>query len=163
MTRRQYLSLLGAGVATATIMPFTNSAKGEPMFPVQKTEDEWRAILTPEQFRVLRKHGTERAFSSPLEKEKRDGTFHCAGCNAALFSSKTKFDSGTGWPSFFEPLANAVGLSEDNGFFMKRTEVHCAACGGHLGHVFDDGPAPTGKRYCMNGVAMNFVQSGLRG
>ena len=163
MTRRQYLSLLGLGTAAAAILPLIPQARGETAFMVNKTDDEWRRILTPEQFKVLRKHGTERPFSSPLEKEKRDGIFHCAGCTTPLFASKTKFDSGTGWPSFFEPLAKAVGLSEDNSFFSKRTEVHCATCGGNLGHVFDDGPQPTGKRYCMNGIAMNFVPSNLGG
>lgn len=135
----------------------------DKVFLVTKTDNEWRQSLTAEQYRVLRKHGTEKPFSSPLNTEKRDGTYHCAGCGAALFKSEAKFDSGTGWPSFFEPIARAVGLRSDNSLFMKRTEVHCASCGGHLGHVFDDGPAPTGKRYCMNGTAMNFVQAGLRG
>jgi peptide-methionine (R)-S-oxide reductase len=125
-------------------------------FEVTKTEAEWKQTLTPEQFRVLRKHGTERAGSSPLNDEKRDGTFHCAGCGQALFSSETKFESGTGWPSFWKPLDGAVGTTTDRSFFMTRTEVHCSRCGGHLGHVFDDGPKPTGLRYCMNGVAMTF-------
>ena len=125
-----------------------------------KTEAEWKALLTPEQYYVLREHGTERAGSSPLDKEKRQGTYRCAGCDLALFSSTTKYDSGTGWPSFYAPLDNAIGTSEDRSFFMVRTEVHCRRCGGHLGHVFDDGPPPTGKRYCMNGVALNFEPSG---
>ncbi|GGG18112.1 peptide-methionine (R)-S-oxide reductase [Caldovatus sediminis] len=129
---------------------------GETPFPVEKSEAEWRAALTPEQFRVLRQHGTERAGSSPLDKEKRRGTFVCAGCGNALFDSDAKFDSGTGWPSFWRPREGAVGTSEDRSFFMTRTEVHCARCGGHLGHVFPDGPPPTGLRYCMNGVAMRF-------
>jgi peptide-methionine (R)-S-oxide reductase len=120
------------------------------------TDDEWRQRLTPEQYRVLRQHGTERAGTSPLDREKRAGVFACAGCGQKLFSSETKFDSGTGWPSFFQPLDRAVGTSTDRSFFMKRTEVHCARCGGHLGHVFEDGPQPTGLRYCMNGVAMTF-------
>jgi peptide-methionine (R)-S-oxide reductase len=120
------------------------------------TDDEWRQRLTPEQYRVLRQHGTERAGTSPLDREKRAGVFACAGCGQKLFSSETKFDSGTGWPSFFQPLDQAVGTSTDRSFFMKRTEVHCARCGGHLGHVFEDGPQPTGLRYCMNGVAMRF-------
>jgi peptide-methionine (R)-S-oxide reductase len=106
---------------------------------------------------VLRDHGTERSYSSPLDKEKRAGIYHCAGCDLALYSSEAKFDSGTGWPSFYEPLPNAIGTSEDSSFFMTRTEVHCRRCGGHLGHVFDDGPPPTGLRYCMNGVAMTFA------
>jgi peptide-methionine (R)-S-oxide reductase len=121
------------------------------------SDDEWRQRLTPEQFRVLRGHGTERAGTSPLDREKRAGTFLCAGCEQALFESDTKFDSGTGWPSFYQPRDGAVGTTTDRKFFMTRTEVHCARCGGHLGHVFDDGPAPTGLRYCMNGVAMKFV------
>ncbi len=125
-------------------------------FPVRHTEAEWRAQLTPAQFSVLRKHATERAGSSPLNQEKRPGTFRCAGCGKALFAAGTKFDSGTGWPSFFAPLDGAVATTEDRSFFMTRIEVHCADCGGHLGHVFDDGPRPTGLRYCMNGAAMTF-------
>lgn len=125
--------------------------------PVEKSEAEWRQQLSPEQFQVLRKHGTERAGTSPLDHEKRQGIFACAGCGANLFESEAKFDSGTGWPSFFKPIDNAVGTTTDRSFFMTRTEVHCAQCGGHLGHVFPDGPAPTGLRYCMNGVAMKFV------
>jgi peptide-methionine (R)-S-oxide reductase len=135
-------------------------AKAEARFEVAKSDEEWRRQLTPEQFQVLRKHGTERAGTSPLDKEKRKGTFVCAGCDLPLFSSATKYESGTGWPSFYEPLANAVGISTDRSWFMTRTEVHCRRCGGHLGHVFDDGPPPTGKRYCMNGVAMKFVPEG---
>ena len=133
-------------------------AHGAPAteFPVAKTDAEWQRSLTPEQFRVLREHGTERAFTSPLNKELRDGEFRCAGCGQPLFSSETKFDSGTGWPSFYAPLDGAVGTTVDRSFFMTRTEVHCGNCGGHLGHVFEDGPAPTGLRYCMNGVAMEF-------
>lgn len=120
------------------------------------TEDQWRGRLTPEQFRVLRKHGTEPAGSSPLNDIKEPGTFVCAGCEQELFKTATKFDSGTGWPSFYEPIDGAVGTQTDRSFFMTRTEVHCSRCGGHLGHVFNDGPAPTGLRYCMNGVAMEF-------
>jgi peptide-methionine (R)-S-oxide reductase len=125
-------------------------------FEVEKPNAEWRRLLTPAQYAVLRGHGTERAGSSPLDAEKRRGTFACAGCALPLFSSDAKFDSRTGWPSFTVPLAQAVGTSEDRGLLMTRTEVHCRRCGGHLGHVFDDGPPPTGKRYCMNGVAMTF-------
>jgi len=124
--------------------------------PVTKTDAEWKAALTPEQFRVLRKHGTERAGTSALDKEYRKGVFHCAGCGKALFASETKFNSGTGWPSFFQPIDGAVGTSTDFVLLYPRTEVHCGDCGGHLGHVFDDGPKPTGKRYCMNGVALSF-------
>ena len=125
-------------------------------FPVEHSEDEWRQKLSPAQFQVLRKHGTERAGTSPLNGEKRPGTFTCAGCGQDLFASATKFESGTGWPSFYQPLEKAVETSEDRNFFMTRTEVHCSQCGGHLGHVFPDGPRPTGLRYCMNGVAMGF-------
>ncbi len=126
------------------------------VFPVQLSEEEWRRKLSPDRYHVLRKHGTERAGTSPLNAEKRAGTFACAGCGKPLFDSATKFESGTGWPSFYEPLEGAVGETEDRSFFMTRTEVHCADCGGHLGHVFPDGPAPTGQRYCMNGLAMVF-------
>jgi peptide-methionine (R)-S-oxide reductase len=125
-------------------------------FPVTKTDEQWHEALSREQYNVLRKHGTERAFTSPLNAEKRAGTFVCAGCGQQLFSSNTKYDSGTGWPSFYEPLEGAVGTSTDRSWFVVRTEVHCARCGGHLGHVFPDGPRPTGERYCMNGVAMKF-------
>ncbi len=124
---------------------------------IELSDDEWRQRLSPEQYRVLRGHGTERAGTSPLDREKRAGTFLCAGCEQELFDSAAKFDSGTGWPSFFQPREGAVGTTTDRKFFMTRTEVHCARCGGHLGHVFDDGPAPTGLRYCMNGVAMKFT------
>ena len=125
-------------------------------FEVDKSEAEWRKILTPEQFTVLRKQGTERAGSSPLDHEKRKGTYYCAGCDLAVYSSEAKFDSGTGWPSFWQSLPDAVGTRQDNSLFMTRTEVHCRRCGGHLGHIFDDGPPPTGKRHCLNGVALKF-------
>ena len=125
-------------------------------FPVSKTEAEWRALLRPEAYKVLREHGTERAGTSPLNGEKRAGTFVCAGCGTALFQTDTKFESGTGWPSFFAPIEGAIETTTDRSFFMTRVEVHCANCGGHLGHVFDDGPAPTGLRYCMNGDALKF-------
>jgi peptide-methionine (R)-S-oxide reductase len=123
---------------------------------VQKTDDEWKRELTPEQYRVLRQHGTERAGTSPLNKEHREGTFFCAGCGEPLFDSDTKYDSGSGWPSFHTAKAGAVATKVDNSHFMTRTEVLCAKCGGHLGHVFPDGPRPTGQRYCMNGVALDF-------
>ena len=125
-------------------------------FEVTLTEAEWRARLTPLQFSVLREEDTEAAGSSPLDHEARKGTFHCAGCDLAVYTSEAKFDSGTGWPSFFEPIKGAVGTKNDPGLFGDRTEVHCRRCGGHLGHVFDDGPQPTGKRYCMNGAALVF-------
>jgi len=128
-------------------------------FAVEKTQDEWRRELTPDTYRVLRQHGTERAGSSPLNDEHRAGTFRCAGCGQPLFDADAKFESGSGWPSFFRPLTGAVGTTEDRSHFMQRTEVHCANCGGHLGHVFPDGPKPTGERYCMNGVALKFEPS----
>jgi peptide-methionine (R)-S-oxide reductase len=123
---------------------------------MEKTDEEWRGKLTPEQFHVLRKHGTEPPGSSPLNAEKRDGTFKCAACGQSLFSSETKFESGTGWPSFSKPIEEAVAETTDSSLFMTRTEVHCARCEGHLGHVFPDGPGPTGMRYCMNGLALEF-------
>jgi peptide-methionine (R)-S-oxide reductase len=125
-------------------------------FPVTHTEAEWREKLTPAQFNVLRKHATERPGTSPLNQEKRAGAFLCAGCGKPLFATDTKFESGTGWPSFFAPLEGGIATTEDRSLFMSRTEVHCADCGGHLGHVFEDGPRPTGLRYCMNGAAMAF-------
>jgi peptide-methionine (R)-S-oxide reductase len=128
----------------------------EEIFAVQLSDDEWRRRLDPAQYNVLRRHATERAGTSKLNAEKRPGTFVCAGCGKALFASETKFESGTGWPSFYQALEGAVATSEDRSLFMPRTEVHCADCGGHLGHVFPDGPRPTGQRYCMNGVAMDF-------
>ena len=120
------------------------------------TDEEWRERVTPEQFRVLRQEGTERAFTSPLNDEKREGIFHCAGCNLPLFSSETKYESGTGWPSFWKPLKNAMDTKDDNKLFYTRTEYHCRRCGGHQGHVFADGPKPTGQRWCNNGVALTF-------
>jgi len=124
---------------------------------IVKSDAEWKAMLSPEAYQVARKHGTERAGSSPLNKEKREGMFYCVGCGEPLFSSAAKFESGTGWPSFFQPLSkDAVAEKDDSSFFMRRTEVHCATCEAHLGHVFPDGPKPTGQRYCMNGVAMTF-------
>ena len=128
-------------------------------FEIEKTDAEWRAQLTPQQYEILRKHGTERPGSSPLLKEKRKGIFACAGCDLPLFASETKFESGTGWPSFYQPLENAVGKTEDRTYGMLRTEVHCRRCGGHLGHVFDDGPKPTGLRYCIDGFGTG-VSSG---
>ena len=151
LTRRELT--LGA---SALLLGARAGAEDRMKFEVTHTEAEWQKLLTPEQFRVLRKHGTERAGSSQLNDEKRKGVFHCAGCDLPVYSSETKFESGTGWPSFWAPLDNAVGTTTDRSFFMTRTEVHCRRCGGHLGHVFDDGPRPTGQRYCMNGDAMTF-------
>jgi peptide-methionine (R)-S-oxide reductase len=127
-----------------------------PAAPVQRSEEEWKKVLPPETFSVMRNHGTERPGSSALNKEHRAGMYACAACGLPLFESATKFDSGTGWPSFFAPLQKAVGTTTDRSLGMARTEVHCACCGGHLGHVFPDGPNPTGERYCMNGVALTF-------
>lgn len=163
MDRRIFLAVAAAGVHAA-LTSCTAGANEQPVsgagakpFEVVKTEAEWRKLLTKEQFQVLRKHDTERPGSSPLNDEHRIGTYHCAGCDLAVYSSNMKFESGTGWPSFTAPLANAVGTSVDRGVFGTRTEVHCRRCGGHLGHVFDDGPKPAGTRYCMNGVAMTFT------
>ena len=122
----------------------------------QKTDEEWRKTLTPEQFHVLREHGTERAGTSPLNIEKRDGIFTCGGCGQPLFTSDTKFESGTGWPSFYRPIEGAIATTTDRSYGMTRIEARCTQCGGHLGHVFPDGPKPTGERYCMNGVALKF-------
>jgi peptide-methionine (R)-S-oxide reductase len=147
------MAIAFASVAFATRGMATSKKK----FEIVKTEDEWKKVLTPDQFYVLRKHGTERAFTSPLDKNYADGMYHCAGCDLPLFSSATKYDSTTGWPSFWQPLDNAVGTSVDYLIGYARTEVHCRRCGGHLGHAFPDGPKPTGQRYCMNGVALKFV------
>jgi peptide-methionine (R)-S-oxide reductase len=160
-TRRQLLWTAGAGTAAvlaAGLFPrrAPAAAAGE-VFAVQYTDAEWRARLSPQQYAVLRQENTERAGSSPLNKEHREGVFACAGCAQPLFSSKTKFDSGTGWPSFWKPLDKAVATRQDRSFGMLRTEAHCSRCGGHLGHVFDDGPPPTGLRYCMNGLSLAFT------
>lgn len=155
-SRRRILTL---GTAMALLGRFAPAARADSagkMFEVMRSDDEWRAMLTPEQFNVLRKEGTEYPGTSPLLNEHREGIFACAGCDLDLFSSSTKYDSRTGWPSFWAPLDGAVGTSEDRSMGMTRIEVHCSRCGGHLGHVFNDGPRPTGLRYCMNGVAMTF-------
>ena len=128
-------------------------------FAVAKSNEEWRGSLSPERYHVLREHGTEPAGSSPLNEEKRDGVFLCAGCRTPLFESATKYESGSGWPSFTQPMPDAVGTTIDKSHFMVRTEVHCARCGGHLGHVFPDGPGPRGLRYCLNGAALDFTPS----
>jgi peptide-methionine (R)-S-oxide reductase len=151
-------STLGLAIANAFgWSPRPARAAESGKFEVTHTDEEWHKLLTPNQYAVLRKEGTERPYSSPLNNEHREGIFACAGCNLDLFSSKTKFDSGTGWPSFWQPLPNAVAQRDDKSFGMTRTEVHCCRCGGHLGHVFDDGPKPTGLRYCMNGLALKFT------
>jgi peptide-methionine (R)-S-oxide reductase len=160
MTRRRFMAWAGAAAGAAAgggRLGEAAEGKGPAKFAVAKSEADWRAQLTPEQFHILRQHGTERAGTSPLDKEYRRGVFACAGCDQKLFTSETKFDSGTGWPSFHTPIPGAVGTTEDTSFFMKRIEVHCSRCGGHLGHVFDDGPKPTGLRYCINGVALKFI------
>jgi peptide-methionine (R)-S-oxide reductase len=161
--RRQLLfiaaAVLGLSPALACLRSpdaGANQMTSDTQFRVQKSDEEWRNTLSAEQYAVLRRHGTERAFTSPLNNEKRPGTFVCAGCRQLLFSSDTKYDSGTGWPSFYKSLEGAVGTTIDRSLFAERTEVHCARCGGHLGHVFPDGPPPSGQRYCMNGVAMDF-------
>jgi peptide-methionine (R)-S-oxide reductase len=162
-TRRQMLawSTMAAAAGLVAMSGFgragkVHAASGEG-FEVTHSDAEWQTLLTPAQYQVLRKEGTERAFTSPLDHETRAGIFSCAACALSLFSSDTKFDSGTGWPSFWKPLPHAVAQRTDASLFMERQEVHCRRCGGHLGHVFDDGPPPTGLRYCMNGVALKFT------
>ena len=156
--RRDFFGLAGvAGIALFGWRFGATAADKAEAFEVQHSDEEWRALLTPAAYAVLRREGTEPPFSSPLDHEKRRGTFACAGCGLPLFSSATKYDSGTGWPSFWKPLPQAVAQRVDRTLGMLREEVHCRRCGGHLGHVFDDGPRPTGLRYCMNGVALAFA------
>ena len=156
MSRRAWLTG-GVSVAVIAGLWWTRGGDAEAAtYEISHSDDEWRRLLSPATFKVMRLHGTERPFSSPLNNEHRKGTFACAGCDLPLFASQTKFESGTGWPSFYQPLDNAVGNTEDRTMGMARTEVHCRRCGGHLGHVFEDGPKPTGLRYCMNGVSLKF-------
>ncbi len=156
--RRRLLGWFGASVAGVALVACGSGAEAKS-FPVRFTEAEWKKRLTPDQFYILRKKGTETPNTSPLLREKRKGTYVCAADGNRLFASETKYESGTGWPSFWKPLPGAIGTGVDYDAGYPRTEVHCARCGGHLGHVFDDGPRPTGKRYCMNGDAMKFVPS----
>ena len=156
VTRRTACLGIVASLTTAFLLPWRSPARADMVFAVTHTDDEWRKLLTADQYAVLRQAATEAPFTSPLLHEERAGNFACAGCQLDLFSSTTKFDSGTGWPSFWAPLDKAVGTTEDDSFGMVRTAVHCSRCGGHLGHVFDDGPKPTGLRYCMNGIALVF-------
>lgn len=156
VSKRQFLSLSGMA-AIGLSFGCAPDASAKAKFEITKTDAQWRKLLSPAAYNVLRREDTERPYTSPLNNEKRKGTYVCAGCTKPLFSSTTKFESGTGWPSFYRPLAGGIGTATDYKIGLPRTEVHCARCGGHLGHVFDDGPKPTGKRYCMNGVAMKFV------
>jgi peptide-methionine (R)-S-oxide reductase len=156
MDRRHFLSLLGGGAGALALWQFL-PGEAEAAYPYVLSDAEWRRKLSPWAYKVLRQQATEYPYSSPLNKEHRKGVFSCAGCGQPLFRSSTKFNSGTGWPSFYKPMPGAVGTDKDFALGYARTEVHCSRCGGHLGHVFDDGPVPTGLRYCMNGVAMTFT------
>ena len=161
MTRRRFFAwvggVLGAIAAFRWCFSSTDTPAADGSFEIARSEAEWRKVLSSEQFGVLRQHGTERPWSSPLNKEHGRGIYACAGCELPLFSSDTKFESGTGWPSFWAPIEGAVGTSTDTSFFMQRTEVHCRRCGGHLGPLFDVGPKPTGLRSCMNGISLKFI------
>lgn len=155
MNRRSALALAGLSLLAMAAAARTSLAEGA-VFEITRTPEEWKKLLSPEAYATLREEATEPPHTSALLNEHRKGTFTCAGCDLALYSSEQKYESGTGWPSFFDHLPNAIGTKEDNTLFTTRTEVHCRRCGGHLGHVFDDGPRPTGLRYCMNGVALTF-------
>ena len=159
MVSRRLMFAGAAGFGVLAALRFTQKDVSAKTFEIVKSDEEWKRQLSPAAYKVLRHEGTERPFTSPLNQEKRKGTFACAGCDLPLFASETKFESGTGWPSFYQPLPNAVGESSDRSLVIPRTEVHCRRCGGHLGHVFNDGPKPTGLRYCMNGVALTFKPS----
>jgi peptide-methionine (R)-S-oxide reductase len=160
MQNRRTIMLTSVAAAAAAVFGRsygTAAAPGTNAFEITKSDAEWQKILSADQYYVLRKHGTERAGSSPLDKVYTPGVYNCAGCDLPVYTSETKFDSGTGWPSFYAPIENAIGTSIDKSLFSTRTEIHCRRCGGHLGHVFPDGPKPTGQRYCMNGIALKFV------
>ncbi len=166
MSRRNFFKVGGAfagigvlGFATLPNVLATTVSAASGKFEIEKTPQEWKKILTNGQFQVLRNEATERSFSSKLNDEKRKGLFHCAGCDLPVYDSATKFKSGTGWPSFYQSLENAIGTKQDNTLFSSRTEVHCRRCGGHFGHIFNDGPAPTGKRHCLSGLALTFHPS----
>ncbi len=164
MNRRSFLTSTALAIGALSVPVLFNfragfvsvSSAAEGKFEIEKTDEEWRKILTEAQFQVLRKEDTERPFTSALLDEHRTGNFHCAGCDLPVYGSYAKFDSGTGWPSFYESLKDAIGDQDDKSLFMARTEIHCRRCGGHFGHVFDDGPKPTGKRHCLNGIALTF-------
>lgn len=153
MNRRSFTILTSAGLAYGLFGAGRGSAQSET-YQVTRTEAEWRAMLTPAEYRVMREEGTERAGSSPLDKVYDPGVYHCRGCDLPLYDASTKFDSGTGWPSFYAPIPDAIGTKQDRKLFMLRTECHCSRCGSHLGHIFDDGPQPTGQRHCLNGVSL---------
>ncbi len=155
MNRRSFTLLAGSGLAYGLFGAGRGSAQSET-FEVTRTEAEWRAMLTPAEYKVMREEGTERAGSSPLDKVYDPGVYHCRGCDLPLYDASTKYDSGTGWPSFFQALPDSIGTKQDRKLFMVRTECHCRRCGSHLGHIFDDGPQPTGKRHCLNGVSLVF-------